>query len=74
MNKDSGFFLFCDCIYLFWDVLGLHFCAGFPLAAVTGSYCQVAGPGVLSAVASPVLVVRHRLWGLRAPVVVIPRL
>ena len=60
--------------YLLLAVLGLCHYVGFPLAAVSGSYCQVAGPGVLSAVASPVLVVRHRLWGLRAPVVVIPRL
>ena len=65
MNGDSGFFLFCNCIYLFWAL---------SLAVVGGSYSQVVLPGLLIEVASLVLVAEHRLWGLRALVVVIPRL
>ena len=61
MNKDSGFFLFCNCIYLFGAVLGLRGCTGFSLVAVSRSYSQVAVPGVLSEVASLVLVAEHRL-------------
>ena len=71
MNRDSGFFLFCNFIYLFW---ALRCCAGFSLAVVSGSYSQVVVPGLLIAVASLVLVAEDGLWGLRALVVVIPRL
>ena len=46
-------------ISLFLAVLGLHYCEGVSLVAVSGGYSQVATRGFLIAVAS--LAVEHRL-------------
>ena len=45
--------------YLFLAVLGLHYCMGFSLAAVSRGYSVVVVHGLLIAVAS--LVAQHRL-------------
>ena len=39
-------------LFLFWDVLGLHYCPGFSLVVANGGYSLVAIYELLIAVAS----------------------
>ena len=60
-------YLFLVFVYLFLAVLGLHYCAGFPVVAASGGYSLAAGHGLLLGMVS--LIVAHGLWGAQASVV-----
>ena len=74
-TEDGGFFFFFKCILsslfkkidlflVFLTVLGLHFCEGLSLVAVSGGFSLVVVHKLLVVRAS--LIVEHRLQGPRA--------
>ena len=70
-RKVNSFF-FNVFMHLFLVVLGLCFCMGFSLVAMSRGYSLLAVLGFLIAVVS--LVAEHKLWRVQASVVVSHRL
>ena len=71
-RKVNSFFFLNVFMHLFLVVLGLCFCMGFSLVAMSRSYSLLAVLGFLIAVVS--LVAGHKLWRVQASVAVSHRL
>ena len=67
VKKCKAFFSLNFIYFLGWGCVCLCCCAGFSLVVVSGSYSLAVVSGLLIAVAS---LVGHKLWGMKASVVV----